>query len=120
MQGTLAFVAAVFGLVTLISGGRVVAGADPGYVVLRPLLIYNVWMGLAYLAAAIIMWRSLEKGTLAAAAIFVLNLAVLVIVGYLYATGGAVAVASVRAMTFRTAVWLVLCLGMAWARRRPR
>jgi hypothetical protein len=75
-----AVVAAVFGLATIVAGGRVLTGwSDPGYVVYRPLLIYNTAMGVAYLAA-----------------------------------GSSVAIDSLRAMTFRTAVWLALFEGLVW------
>lgn len=111
-----AFAAAAFGLVTLVAGGRVLQGADPGYPVFRPLLIFNTAMGAAYLAAGVVMSRSLEGGKAAALAIFLLNLVALAAVGCLYAAGGAVAADSVRAMTLRTGVWLVLFLAQA----RPR
>ena len=117
MQRTLAFVAVAFGLATLVSGGRVLTGADPGYVVFRPLLIFNTAMGVAYLAAGIITLRSLERGKRAAATIFLLTLLVLGGIGSLYAAGSAVAIDSIRAMTFRTGVWLVLFLGLAWLSR---
>ena len=116
-QRILASVAAVFGLATLVAGGRVLAGADPGYVVFRPLVIFNTAMGVAYVASGIITLRSLERGRFAAATIFVLNLFVLGVIGYLYSTGSAVAIDSIRAMTFRTGVWLVLFLGLAWLSR---
>lgn len=116
-QRILAFVAAAFGLATVVAGGRVLAGADPGYIVFRPLLIYNTAMGIAYVAAGVIMWRSRGRGMSAAATIFVLNLLVLGAIGYLYAAGGAVALDSMYAMTFRTGVWLVLFLGLAWLGR---
>jgi len=117
IQRVLALVAVVFGVVTIIAGSSVLLGADPGYVVFRPLLIYNAAMGAVYVAAGIVAWRSLERGKHAAAAIFVLNLLVLGTIGYLYAAGSAVAVESLRAMTLRTVVWLVLFLGLAWAGR---
>ena len=116
-QRVLTFVAAAFGLATVVSGWRVLAGADPGYVVFRPLVIFNTAMGVAYLAAGIITLRSLERGKFAAATIFLLNLLVLGAIGYLYAAGGAVAIDSIRAMTFRTGVWLVLFLGLTWLSR---
>lgn len=120
LQGALALVAIVFGCVTIVAGGRVLAGADPGYVVWRPLLIYNTMMGVAYVTAGITMWRGVERGIRAAAAIAVLNLLVLGLIGYLYATGSAIAVDSLRAMTFRALVWLALYLGLAWTKRRLR
>lgn len=116
----LAGVAIAFGLLTIVEGGKVLAGADPGYVVFRPLLIYNATMGLAYVAAGIVMLWSIEKGRFAAAIIFLLNLLVLVAIGYLYAKGHAVAFDSVRAMTLRTVVWLALFVGLAWLGRPSR
>ncbi len=118
IQNILALVAILFGLVTVFAGGRVLLGADPGYIVFRPLLIYNTVMGFAYIAAGATAWRSVVRGRQAAGAIFVLNLLVLAGIGALYATGDSVAVESVRAMTLRTVVWLALFVGFAWLVRR--
>jgi len=119
IQRTASVVAALFGLATIIAGGRVLTGlSDPGYVVFRPLLIYNTAMGVAYFVAGIAIWRSLDWGKYAAAAIFVLNLLVLGAIVFLYTAGSAVAIDSLRAMTFRTAVWLGLFLALARIGRR--
>jgi hypothetical protein len=114
----LALVAIVFGVMTIVAGTRVLGGADPGYIVFRPLLIYNTAMGLAYVAAGVVAWRNLVAGKRAAAAIFLLNLLVLGTIAYLYTAGSAIAVESLGAMAFRTIVWLLLFLGLAWAGRR--
>jgi preprotein translocase subunit SecG len=82
--------------------------------VFLPLLLYNTAMGFAYTAAGISTWSNLNRGMYAAAAIFIINFLVLGIIGYLYAVGASVAVESVRAMIFRTVVWFVLFLGLAW------
>jgi hypothetical protein len=119
-QISLALVAALFGIATLFAGVRVLLGADPGYIVFRPLLIYNTAMGIAYVAAGVLAWRNVERGKRAAAAIFGLNCLVLGAVSYLYATGGAVAIESIRAMVLRTVVWLVLFVGLAWVTRRSK
>jgi len=118
IQYILALVAILFGLVTVFAGTRVLLGTDPGYIVFRPLLIYNTVMGFAYIVAGIMTWRSLVRGRQAAAAIFVLNLLVLAAIGTLYATGGAVAVESVRAMTLRSVVWFALFVGLTWLGRK--
>lgn len=107
-QKVLAGVAMLFGVVTIFAGTRVLTGTDPGYIVFRPLLVYNTVMGFFYVAAGIMAWRNLEQGRKAAAAIFLLNLLVLVAIGFLYRSGGAVAIESLRAMTLRTGIWLVL------------
>lgn len=120
IQIVLALVAVLFGIATLVAGGRVLLGADPGYTVFRPLLIFNTAMGVAYVAAGVLAWRNVQRGKNWAAAIFGLNGLVLGAVGYLYVTGGGVAVESVRAMVLRTVVWLVLFVGLLWAARRGK
>ena len=118
LQRVFALVAVLFGIATVVAGTRVLTGSDPGYIVFRPLLIFNTAMGFAYVAAGVIAWRSIDRGKFAAAAIFIANLLALGTVGYLYAAGNAVAKESVGAMTFRTIVWLVLFAGLAWLSRR--
>lgn len=120
LQLIVAAVAVLFGVVTLFAGGRVLLGSDPGYEVFRPLVIYNTAMGVAYLAAGVTVWRAVDAGRYAAGAVFLLNLLVLVGIVVIYRGGGAVAVDSLRAMTFRTVVWLVLFLAVSWLdRSRP-
>ena len=110
-------IAILFGVATLFAGSRVLLGSDPGYEVFRPLLVYNTAMGVAYLAAGIAIWRSVNAGRYAAGAIFLLNLLVLVGIVVLYRSGGAVAVDSLRAMTLRTVVWLALFIAASWLAR---
>lgn len=117
MQLLVAAIAVLFGVATLFAGGRVLLGSDPGYVVFRPLLIYNTIMGVAYLAAGITIWRSLILGKYAAGTIFLLNILVLLGIILVYRSGGAVAVDSLGAMTLRTVVWLVLFLIASWLGR---
>lgn len=123
VQGIAAVGAVLFGTATLIAGGRVLLGSDPGYEVFRPLLIYNTTMGAAYVVAGVTIWRGFKPGMYAAGAIFLLNLVVLVAIIAVYRGGGHVAVDSLRAMTLRTVVWLVLFLATSWlvrSRTAPR
>jgi hypothetical protein len=114
VQSLAAAVAVLFGLATRFAGGRVLLDSDPGYEVFRPLLLYNTAMGVAYLAAGVTVWRHVKAGRCAEGAIFLLNLLVLVGIVVVFRSGGAVAVDSLRAMTLRTAVWLVLFLTVSW------
>lgn len=111
-QKVLAGVAMLFGALTIFAGTRVLGGADPGYIVFRPLLIYNTVMGFVYAGVGAIAWRSLKQGRKGAAAIFLVNLLVLAAIAVLYQSGTAVAVESLRAMTLRTFVWLLLFVGL--------
>ena len=113
-----AIAAVLFGVVTMIAGARVLLGSDPGYVVYLPLLRFNTIMGVVYVAVGVIAWRSLRLGVYGSAAICVLNLLALGVIGYLYTPNGSIASTSLQAMTFRTAVWLVLFFVLAWSSRR--
>jgi len=113
----LAVVAAVFGAATVMAGARVLAGFDAEDAI-QSQLVYNMAMGMAYLAAGVITWHSLRKGMFAAAAILAVNLVLLGRIGYLYAEGNAGAVESLRATTFRTVVWLLMFLGLMWLNHR--
>jgi hypothetical protein len=75
-------------------------------------------MGIVYVAAGIIAWRSVDQGKYASATIFLLNFVVLGTIYYLYTVGGTVAVDSLRAMILRTVVWFALFIGFAWMSRR--
>ncbi|MCC6560352.1 MAG: hypothetical protein IT478_03245 [Xanthomonadales bacterium] len=117
MRTAAAVIAVLFGLATLGAGVSVLAGADPGYLVFRPLLLFNTAMGLAYVGAGLAMhWRP-QSGANAAIAIAALNLLVLAAIAVLHAQGGPVAVDSVRAMTLRAGVWVALALLMHFANR---
>ena len=113
-RGAATAVAIVFGVLTLFAGGRVLLGSDPGYVVFRPLLIYNTAMGIAYVVAGALLLRSAKWGRQAAGAVFALNLLVLIGIVLVHRAGGAVAVDSLRAMSVRTVVWLGLFLASLW------
>lgn len=120
IQNVLAFVAVLFGLVTIFAGARVLLGSDPGYIVFRPLLIYNTVMGIVYVAAGITAWRNIKQGMYLAAAVFVLNLVVLTAIYFLYTEGSSIAVDSLRAMSLRTVVWLALFAGLGWLSRKNK
>jgi hypothetical protein len=113
-------IAVLFGLATLGAGASVLAGRDPGYQVYRVLLVFNTLMGMPYVVAGVLAWRQARAGWLVAAAIAGVNAFVLIYIVFLYRTGGAVALDSVRAMVLRTGVWLVLLVVLLWARRVPR
>ena len=116
----LVLVAVLFGLATIFASSRVFLGADPGYSVYQPLLIYNAVMGVVYVLAGIIAWRNVKRGMYAALTVLMLNLLVLSVVYYLYTAEGPIALESLRAMIFRTTVWLVLFNGFGWLSYRNK
>lgn len=119
LQRVLAAIAAVFGIATLFAGGRVLLGADPGYVVYRPLLVFNTAMGAAYLLTGVLGWFDAQRARRGAAVIAAINL--LVLGGVIWLSldrAGIVARESVVAMAFRSLVWLGLWAGFARVGRR--
>jgi len=110
----LSFVACAFGLVTVITGSSVLRGADPGYIVFVPLLIYNSIMGVLYIITGAMAWRNISKAKLLAGVILSLNILVFGGIFFIYSTGSLVALESVMAMTLRTFVWLVIFIGFSW------
>lgn len=116
-----AIVAAIFGVVTLVAGGRVLFGfGESGYTVVRPVLIFNVAMGSVYLAAAALIVRDLARGRWLATAIALLNVVVLIAIVVLRATGVDVANETLAAMTLRAAVWIVIAVVLRRALRLQR
>ncbi len=112
MQRALALLAIVFGLVTLGAGGSVLLGLrDPGYTVFMPLLTFNSIMGLAYVATGVAGWNSASAARNGAALICLANAVMLGIVVWFYLGTDEVAIQSLRAMSFRTALWVALFLG---------
>ncbi|MGD9899995.1 MAG: hypothetical protein AB7T22_12800 [Calditrichaceae bacterium] len=110
----LILIAALYGLMTIIAGSRVLLGSDPGYVVFKPLLIYNVIMGIVYVTTSVVAWRNIKQGMYLAAAIFSLNLVTLIVIYFLSTNGSVIAADSLRAMSIRTSVWLILFAGFGW------
>lgn len=115
-----AAVAVLFGVATVLAGGRVLLGADPGYAVFRPLLLFNTVMGVAYIVVGILAWRRTWLGVRGAAVIALLNVAVLGGIALLHLRGGPVAENSLQAMAFRAAVWIVLFVVLLLAGRANR
>ena len=101
-----ALLALVIGLLTIVEGGIVLLGIETKpYPVLPWLLRYNVVMGFVSLAAGHGLWR--EQGWTEALSQMVLACHGLVVLSLLgvHLLGMTVAVQSIGAMLFRTAIW---------------
>jgi hypothetical protein len=107
----IAVVAAVFGLLTVYSGGEVIlvesareaAGAYVPFVVW-----FNTLAGFAYIAAGIGLWRLRPWAVWLAAAIALATLVVFAALGLHIAMGGAYEMRTVGAMVLRSVVWLAI------------
>ena len=109
----------VIGAMAVFAGGQVLLGQLPDYYVIDWLPIYNLALGVvSALFASVVIWRNNRFALPSSAAI--LGLHALVMVLLLTAYRQVVAVDSLRAMTIRLAVWvIILVLLLAARRRRP-
>lgn len=115
-----ATIGAGFGLLTIAAGARTLMGvSQPGYQVFGPLLWFNTLMGFGYLLAAGLTWQDVGWGRVAAGVVAGTNAVVLGIVTVLKATGSGVAPESIKAMGFRTMVWVGLFAALRWSAGRP-
>jgi hypothetical protein len=106
-----------FGAISVLAGTRVLAGIDtPDYVVLRWLVVYNVVAGAAAVVAGAGVWGGRAWSLLSARILAGAHAATLVALVAMRALGSSVAIDSLAAMTFRTALWLAI----AAVASRPR
>lgn len=117
LRRSMAVIAIIFGLLTIFAGSRILfGGVNPGYLVFKPLLIFNTVMGVAYVLAGVALWRDLPSSLRTVGMVLAINLVALGIIGVLYASGDNVAPDSLRAMTLRCTVWFVLLMGTRMTR----
>lgn len=118
-QRLTALVAALFGLATVVAGGRILLGlGEAGYEVVRPVLLFNTGMGVLYLVAAVLILRDVGRGRLLAGGIAALNVGVLLAVVVRRVTGGLVADETLTAMALRTGVWIAITAALTVVIRR--
>lgn len=105
-----AIAGALFGLLTIVSGGLVLFGPEAaqraaghavGFVVM-----FNFLAGFVYVAAAVALWRNHPAGHWLAMAIGVATLLVLAAFAVLALTGARVELRTALALPFRAAFWL--------------
>jgi hypothetical protein len=96
----------VFGVLSVVAGGRVLADIDrPDYVVLHWLVVYNVAAGFVGVIAGAGLWLLRQWAVELAWTLAALHGGVLVVLIAWWATGRPVAFDSLLAMLLRTLVW---------------
>lgn len=110
----------VVGLTAVIAGARVVLGfSQPAYTVIPWLVIYNVVMGAVAVLAGAGLWGNRAWATKLAGVIAIAHVVVLALLLLARLMGESVAVESVGAMTFRSAVWGFIALLARRVEQRP-
>ena len=114
-----AVVAVVFGLLTIVSGGRALfGGVDMGAVV--PFVLwFNFLAGFAYVAAGLGLWRGAAWAPALSLVIALATAAVFAAFLWHVWQGGAHEARTTAAMSLRLAVWIVIAaLAAQFARQR--
>jgi hypothetical protein len=102
-----AVLAFIIGAMAVFAGGRVLLGTDPGYYVIDWLPVYNFTVGMiTVLVTAVLIWKNSRYAWPAAVA--TLSAHILVMLSLLVAYRDVVAPDSLRAMTIRIVVWLII------------
>jgi len=113
--------AAIIGLMAIVSGGRVLLGELPDYYLIAWLPVYNFTIGLLSAGVtSVLLWRNSRYAGAAALATLALHTTVMIILQTAYQD--VVATESIRAMTIRIMTWLVIqgLLLLQWRRDRVR
>jgi lysylphosphatidylglycerol synthetase-like protein (DUF2156 family) len=107
-MGIAAILALLIGIMSVISGSKVLLGIDiKDYTVLNWLVIYNVIFGAISMVAAYLIWKnnSFSKKII----VFILASLTFITI-YLYFFNESVALESIKAMSFRIGIWILIYL----------
>ena len=114
-----ALLALLIGAMAIFAGGQVLLGRDPGYYVIDWLPVYNFSVGiLSVFPTALFIWRKSKYALSAVLATFGAHAIVMLTLQIGYSS--VVAADSIRAMTLRLSVWLVILVLMLIQTRRTQ
>ena len=103
-----AILALLIGVLSLFAGSKVLFGIDSkDYNVLIWLVSYNVFFGFISIITAYFIWKGLTKGK--NLTLFILTMHFMVFI-YLNFISKTVANESIKAMIFRTGIWIIIAL----------
>ena len=107
-------IAVIFSLLTIVAGSQVLLGmTQPAYIVLTPLLIYNVFMGFVGVMTGVAFWMNHKKAVILIKIVAGAHLVVLLTIVVIYFATVAVARQSIQAMSLRVVIWTIIAL-VAW------
>lgn len=114
-----AILAFIIGVMAIFAGGQVLLGILPDYYVIDWLPIYNFVVGIASaFFTAIVIWKSSRLALPAAIGTFGLHAVVMVILQTAY--HNVVAPDSIKAMTVRLIIWIIILILMIVQQRKNR
>jgi len=103
-----AILALFIGVMSVFAGSKVLLGMDSkDYNVLTWLVSYNVIFGLISIITSYFIWKNISKGNYLILFILIMHFMVFM---YLKFFSDTVAIESIKAMVFRTSIWLLITL----------
>ncbi len=103
-----AILALFIGVMSVFAGSKVLLGMDSkDYNVLTWLVSYNVIFGLISIITSYFIWKNSSKGNYLILFILIMHFMVFM---YLKFFSDTVAIESIKAMIFRTSIWLLITL----------
>lgn len=101
-----AILALFIGVMSVFAGSKVLLGIDSkDYTVLTWLVSYNVILGVISIITAYLIWKNISKGKNLTLFILIMHFMVFL---YLKFFSANVAMDSIKAMIFRTSIWLLI------------
>jgi hypothetical protein len=116
MNTIAAILAFLIGIMSIVAGGKVIRGWEPGWSVLTWLPIYNVVMGILAFIPALMIWINQRYAFVISGVTFGIHAAVLLMLIIVFRN--VVAMQSLAAMAFRLATWAVILALLYFAVQR--
>ena len=105
----IAVLAAIIGIMAVITGSRVLLGLfDPGYQYFTVLVSYNVIMGFVSIVAGILIWKGSAKYK--PLTYFITSAHITVFLLLIIVFSDVISDHSISAMTFRSVAWIIFSL----------
>ncbi|VAX22898.1 hypothetical protein MNBD_IGNAVI01-697 [hydrothermal vent metagenome] len=109
-----AVLAALMGLMALVTGSRVLLGLfDPGYQYFTALLVYNVTLGVVSILAGYFIWK--KENVALYFSYFITGAHIIVFLLLITVFNDIIAYQSINAMTFRSVAWIIFTF-IIWKR----
>lgn len=107
-QKTAALIALFIGFMSVIAGVKVLLGIDAKvYNILTWLVYYNVIMGIVSIYTAVLIWRNKSSFKIFASSILAMHFMIFIFLKFFSVNSAS---ESVKAMVFRTSIWILIII----------
>lgn len=104
-------IGAIISIVTIVEGSSVMLGISvPTNIVVPALLWYNIFFGMVGIGISITLWSNPAKISILVNSLAALHSIVFIIVSLFHFVAHTTAIESVKAMFFRSVVWIIIAM----------